>query len=61
MKNSAVMVKLKDGRLGLVPTKQPKGIPEGKVVVELCDTAWFRTGEKILSSLKGAEQIGFVN
>ena len=38
-KNNAIMVKLKDGRLGIVPCKQPKGLPEGKVSVELCDTA----------------------
>lgn len=59
--NSAIMVKLKDGRLGLVPSKQPKGLPVGKVSVEICDTAWFRTGEKILSTLKEAEQIGFID
>ena len=60
-KNSGRMVKLKDGRLGIVPAQQPKGLPEGKVSVELCDTAWFRTGEKILSTLRGAESVGFID
>ena len=60
-KNSAMMVKLKDGRLGIVPAKQPKGLPEGKVSVELCDTAWFRTGVKLLSKLDGVEIMGFID
>lgn len=60
-KKSAMVVKLKDGRLGLVPSNQPQGLPEGKYVVELCDTAWLMTGEKILSSLKDAETVGFID